>query len=191
MPTSYPQSLHCRRSCMRRIFTWRWIGVVAIGSALIASHHVHAQSAKNAATWYRRAIEAYESLPTDVKKALGNYDWSNPNAPITAEFRLALAQVQPVLRLAHRGAKQGYNDFELDYGQGFDLLLPHLGSMRGITLLMRTDAVVRLRDGDTAGAAAAVASIYRMGGHLTSDRILISSLVGQAIFSAGDMVAQS
>ncbi len=174
-----------------RIVTWRWICVVAIPAALIASNRVHAQSAKNGATWYRRAIEAYESLPNDVREALWNYDGSNPNAPITAEFRLALARVQPVLRLAHRGARQGYNDFELDYGQGVELLLPHLGSMRGITKMMRADALVRLRDGDTAGAAAAVASIYRMGGHLSSDRILISSLVGQAIFGAGDMVAQA
>ena len=100
MPTSYPQSLQRRRSCVGRIFTWRWIGLLAIGTALIASGRVHAQSTKNAATWYRRAIEAYESLPTDVKKSLWEFDWSNPNAPITDEFRLALARVQPVLRLA-------------------------------------------------------------------------------------------
>ena len=191
MPTSYPQSPQRRRSCMRRIFAWRWIGLAAIATVLIASGRVQAQSAKNAATWYRRAIEAYQSLPSDVKEALGNYDWWNPNAPATAEFRLALAQAQSVLRLAHRGARQGYNDFDLDYAQGVDLTLPHLQSMRGLTELMRTDAFVRLRDGDTAGAAAAVASIYRMGGHLGSDRILVSSLVGQAIFGAGDMVAQA
>ena len=176
---------------MRRIFAWRWIGLVAIGTALIASSGVHAQSAKNAATWYRRAIEAYQSLPTDVKKSLWEFDWSNPNAPISDEFRLALAQVQPVLRLAHRGARQGYSDFDLDYAQGVDLLLPHLSSMRGITWAMHNDALLRLRDGDTAGAAAAVASMYRMSGHLSSDRIIISSLVGQALFSAGEMVAQA
>ncbi|MCZ6851256.1 MAG: hypothetical protein O7F17_06410 [Planctomycetota bacterium] len=165
------------------------VGVIVIGlsMAMVAQ----AGDQKNAATWYRRAIKAYESLPADVKEALWNYDWSNPNAPATAEFRLALAQVQPVLRLTHRGARQGYSDFDLDYAQGVDLLLPHLQSMRGITKLMRADALVRMRDGDTAGAAAAVASIYRMGGHLGSDRILISSLVGQAIFNAGDVVAQA
>ncbi len=190
MLTSYPQSLQHRRSWVIRIFMWRWIGVLVILTALIASNGVHAQSAKNAATWYRRAIEAYESLPWDVKESLWNYDWSNPNAPISDEFRLALARVQPVLRLAHRGARQGYSDFDLDYAQGVELLLPHLSSMRGITWAMHNDALLRLRDGDTAGAAAAVASIYRMGGHLSSDRIIISSLVGQALFSAGEMVVR-
>ncbi len=189
MPTSYPQSLR-RRSCMMKIFTWRWIGLVVIGTALLASDRVHAQSAKNAATWYRRAIEAYESLPANVKESLWNFDWSNPNAPITAEFRRALARVQPVLRLAHRGARQGYSDFDLDYAQGVDLLLPHLQAMRGITWAMHNDALLRLRDGDSAGAAAAVASMYRMGGHLSSDRMIISSMVGQALFSAADVSAQ-
>ncbi len=164
------------------------VGVIVIGLCMAVV--VQAGDQKNAATWYRRAIEAYESLPWDVKKSLREFDWSNPNAPITAEFRLALAQVQPVLRLAHRGARQGYSDFDLDYAQGVELLLPHLSSMRGITWAMHNDALLRLRDGDSAGAAAAVASIYRMGGHLSSDRIIISSMVGQALFSAGDMVAQ-
>ena len=191
MPTSYPQSLQHRRSWVIRIFMWRWIGVLVILTVLIASDRVHAQSARNAATWYRRAIDAYESLPWDLKKSLWEFDWSNPNAPISDEFRLALAQAQPVLRLAHRGARQGYSDFDLDYAQGVELLLPHLSSMRGITIAMRSDALLRLRDGDTAGAAAAVASIYRMGGHLSSDRIIISSMVGQALFSAGEMVAQA
>ncbi len=186
MPTSYPQSLQRRRSCMRR-----WISVLAILTVLIAPDQVQAQSAKNGATWYAKAIKAYESLPTDVREAVWNFDWSNPNALITAEFRLALAQVQPALRLAHRGAKQGYSDFDLDYAQGIDLLLPHLASMRGITWAMHHDALVRLRDGDSAGAAAAVASMYRMGGHLSSDRIIVSSMVGQALFGAGEMVAQA
>ncbi len=164
------------------------VGVIVIGLCMAVV--VQAGDQKNAATWYRRAIEAYESLPWDVKKSLWEFDWSNPNAPITAEFRLALARAQPVLRLAHRGARQGYSDFGLDYPQGVDLRLPHLSSMRGITIAMRSDALVRLRDGDTAGAAAAVASIYRMGGHLSSDRIIISSMVGQALFSAADVAAQ-
>ena len=69
-------------------------------------------------------------------------------------------------------------------------MLPHLQAMRGITIAMRSDALVRLRDGDSAGAAAAVASIYRMGGHLSSDRVIISSMVGQALFSAADVAAQ-
>ncbi len=150
MPTSYPPCRHIRRINIVRIFMRRQMGIVGvIVIGLCTAVVVQAGDQKNAATWYRRAIKAYESLPTDVKEALWNYDWSNPNAPITAEFRLALARVQPVLRLAHRGARQGYSDFDLDYAQGVDLTLPHLQSMRGITWAMHNDALMRLRDGDS------------------------------------------
>ncbi|MEE9129447.1 MAG: hypothetical protein V3T84_05470 [Phycisphaerales bacterium] len=176
---------------MRRIFTWRRIGVLAILTVLIASDHVHAQSAKNGATWYAKAIARYGSISNSDIETITNFDWGDPSALITAELRAALARVQPVLRLARRGTRQEYSDFNLDYSQGFDLHLPHLGRLRGLTQLMRTDALVRMRDGDATAAAAGIASIYRMGAHLNSDQIIISSLVGAAIFGAGDQVAQA
>ncbi len=190
MPTSYPQSLQRRRSCVRRIFTWRWIGVLAILTVLVASDRAYGQSAKNGATWYAKAISQYGSLSNSDIETIVDFDWGDPSAPITAELRAALARVQPVLRLARRGTRQEYSDFNLNYGNGFELQLPHLGRLRGLTQLMRTDALVRMRDGDTAGAAAETASIYRMGAHLNSDQIIVSSLVGAAIFNAGDHVAQ-
>ena len=190
MPTSYPQSLQRCRSCVRRVFTWRWIGLVAVAAALTASDRLHAQSAKNGATWYAKAISRYGSISNRDIETIVNFDWGDPSAPITAELRAALARVQPVLRFAQRGTRQEYSDFNLDYRQGFFLQLPHLGRLRGLAQLMRTDALVRMRDGDTAGAAAETASIYRMGAHLNNDQIIVSSLVGAAIFGAGDHVAQ-
>ncbi len=50
------------------------VGVIVIGLSVAVV--VQAGDQKNAATWYRRAIKAYESLPTDVKEALWNYDWA-------------------------------------------------------------------------------------------------------------------
>lgn len=190
MPTSDPQSLQRRRSFVRRIFTWRRIGVLTILTVLIASDRVHAQSAKNGATWYAKAIAQYGSISNNDIETIVDFDWGDPSAPITAELRAALARVQPVLRLAQRGTRQEYSDFDLDYSQGFDLQLPHLGRLRGLTQLMRTDAMIRMRDGDAAAAAAGISSIYRMGAHLNNDQTIISSLVGMAIFGAGDHVAQ-
>ncbi len=157
---------------------------------LISSTTARAQDSKNAATWYRKAIDAYQALPRDLRDSIFEWDWSDPNKPVTDQMRLALAKMQPVLRLTMRGAKQQHSDFELAYEEGFDLLLPHLGAMRGITKMAMADAVIKMRDGDSANAAAELASIYRMSGHLNSDQILISSLVGNAIFSLSDSVAQ-
>ena len=135
----------------------------------ITSSAVNAQESKNAATWYRKAIEAYSILPRDVRDLIQDWNWSDPNAPVTDELRLAIAKIQPILRLVYRGAKQQHSDFDLAYEEGYELLLPHLAAMRGITKLAMTDINIRLRDGDSANAAAELASIYRMSGHLNSD----------------------
>jgi hypothetical protein len=55
---------------------------------------------------------------------------------------------------------------------------------------MAADAAVRLHDGDASGAASEIASAYRIADHLPADEILISSLVGQAVFQAADRVAR-
>ena len=157
---------------------------------LISSTSVSAQESKNAATWYRKAIKAYEALPTDLQNFIHNWDWADPNAPISDEMRLAIAKIQPILRLATRGSKQQHSDFNLAYEEGFDLALPHLSSMRGITRFAMADVSIRLRDGDSATAAAELASMYRMSAHLNSDRILISSLVGNAMFDISDTIVQ-
>ncbi|MCH8164979.1 MAG: hypothetical protein IH889_05155 [Planctomycetes bacterium] len=144
----------------------------------------------NAATWYAKAIQAFESLPPQVLDTIYAYDWSNPHAVVTDELRLALAQAQPILRMTRKGSRRAYSDFALDYGQGFELTLPHLGRLRNITQLMRTDAIVRLYDGDTSAAAAEVATLYRLAGHIGEDRVVISSLVGNALFRAAEGITQ-
>ena len=93
--------------------------------------------------------------------------------------------------LMRRGSNQKYADHYLDYDQGFDLTLPHLGQSRALARLMQADAYVHMHDGNTAAAVDRIASLYRMGGHAGDDRILISSLVGQAIWNTGDRVLQS
>ncbi len=144
----------------------------------------------NAATWYAKAIQAFESLPPQVLDTIYAYDWSNPHAVVTDELRLALAQAQPILRMTRKGSRRAYSDFALDYGQGFELTLPHLGRLRNITQLMRTDAIVRLYDGDTSAAAEEVATLYRLAGHIGEDRVVISSLVGNALFRAAEGITQ-
>jgi hypothetical protein len=104
--------------------------------------------------------------------------------------RAVLARVEPVLSAARSGARQEHNDFGLDYTRGFELTLPHLGKLRNIGRLMAADAAVRLHDGDASGAAGEIASVYRIADHLPADEILISSLVGQAVFQSADRVAQ-
>ena len=51
--------------------------------------------------------------------------------------------------------------------------------------------MLRLNDGDGAGAAQRIAAIYRLADHLGDDRRHISSVVGRAVFEIADVAADS
>lgn len=144
---------------------------------------------RNAAMWYQRAIVQYLALPESQRELLAN-GFDPAAGPPSPEMRMALANVQGVFQNIQRGSMQESADFGLDCEQGFELRLPHLGPLRQITKAARTDAMVRVLDGDSSGAAERLSSLYRMAGHGSDDRILISSLVGQAIFSAANDAVQ-
>jgi hypothetical protein len=70
------------------------------------------------------------------------------------------------------------------------MLLPHLAPMRTLSKIMQADALVRVHDGDWSAAADRVGAMYRISEHCAEDCIIISSLVGTAIFRVGDVAAQ-
>ena len=155
--------------------------------ALATSASAQEADRHNAATWYLQAIDRYMALPVELRDTLANYD---PSHPPSAAERAAVEQARPILDLARRAANQPYNDMQLDLSQGPELMLPHLGQMRQIARAMRTDAYVRFADGDSTAAAQLVGDMYRMSEHASEDSLLISSLVGMAVFSLTDDIAQ-
>lgn len=163
--------------------------VIALISVLTstAAWAQDAQQQHNAAVWYQRAIEQWNQLTSEQHDLFYNFDSTQLPSP---ELRAALAQAQPLLRNLEHGSMRSFSDYQLDRSQGIELALPHLRMMRDLARVANADALVRLHDGDSAGAAARIALLYRMGGHVGDDRIIISSLVGQAIFTFADQTAQ-
>ena len=157
---------------------------------LLAAPVARADDRSNAAYWYQRAIDALaEAELTDAESlALGEY--SGEGGPPPPEVVRALDRVQPALQALERGAARPESDWNHDYSQGFDLLLPHLRELRSLTRVAGADLNRKLDAGDSAGAAARAAALYQAGGHLGSDRIMISSLVGQAVFAHADASVQ-
>ncbi len=145
----------------------------------------------NAADWYLEAFDRLEAVGlTDAEwEALRNYRPHSGGSPSPAA-RHALARLQPVFSAVHKASREGTSDFGLDFGQGFDLRLPHLGELRRISTLMSKDAMVRLHDGDATSAARSVSAMYHMAGHLGTDGVIISSLVAQSIFTSADRLAE-
>ncbi len=163
--------------------------VLAVGTTpSLAQLH----DSRNAAGWYTKAVDrlATAGLSDSDWRALREYRPDSGAVP-TESVREALVRLQPVFRAIQRGSRQGFSDFDLEYSEGFGLMLPHLGPLRSISGLMAKDAMVRVYDGDTAGAAEAIAALYRVSDHLADDRVMISSLVGQAVFDQADRAAQA
>jgi len=110
--------------------------------------------------------------------------------PVTAEVRADMARVREVLELANRAASLAQHDRDLDRAAGFAMLLPHLSSMRQTARLMMADATIRFADGDTIGAAETLGSSLALASHVSTDRLLVSTLVSAAIAGLGSQHLQ-
>ena len=142
--------------------------------ALVAS--TTAMGAPNAADAYRELLAEYEAIPTHQRDALQSMPpYLEPCDPTL------LSRIQSIEDRLHRASRSKVSDFELDFSQGPELLMPHLGPMRGMARHMTTEARQRTLAGDGQGAARLVDTLNRMAMHLAQDRLLISSLVGMAM----------
>ncbi len=175
--------------CRRRVKDLVAAALIAIVVSPVAGQP---PDLRNAALWYIKAVWYLDAVDlTDGDwKALRGYRPESGDIP-SPEVRAALQRLQPVFQAIHRGSGKAFSDFDLDYTQGFSLTLPHLEKLRNVANLVSKDAMVRLHDGDAAGAAASISALYRVGNHLAADGVIISSLVGQAIFKQADRVAQA
>ncbi|MHC5006482.1 MAG: hypothetical protein ACYTGF_03875 [Planctomycetota bacterium] len=176
-------------ACVRRVKSLVVIAALLGATGLAAGQ---AADSRNAATWYQKSFARLGSLQISEAewKAIREYQ-RDPHSVPSATVRAVLARAEPALSAARRGARQGHNDFELDYTQGYELTLPHLNQLRNVGRLMAADAKLRVHDGSASTAADQIAAMYRMSGHLGTDATIISSLVGQVIFEAADQVAAS
>lgn len=144
----------------------------------------------NAAWWYQRAISRLSALPSQsLSDAI---DWaSDPVSAPSPEIRELLSRAQSLLADFRRGTMQSTSDFGLDYSQGFEMMLPALGPLRRIAHLNRIDGMVALHDGDHARAVRAAEGMLRLSAHLPADEIMISSLVGTAVYTMADGFIES
>lgn len=97
--------------------------------------------------------------------------------------RELLAKAGPFLSAVSPAGAMRRSDFELDRSRGFEMMLPHLSSMRSTARLMRAQAAMAMHDGDWETTLSSLRSLASLGGHSGQDEVLISSLVGTSITS--------
>ncbi len=141
----------------------------------------------NAATWYLKAIDDLPAVSPSERRAVDRWDRRSPPSD---RLRRLLSRHERLLDLAARGAECRWCDFELDYDEGFEMMLPHLGQLRGIQRMLAARAAVAIMDNRPAAAVADIGHVQAIGLHVTSDAVLISSLVGMAGAAIADDVIE-
>jgi hypothetical protein len=145
-----------------------------------------APSDRNAAIvyWKGWSLASEEAMRTDIDWAAIGSNLDPAKMPESfmhgaSEIQTRRDSVQTLIQ-ASRLTKC---DFELAYEDGFALLLPHIGKMRGGARYLRIDARRLMMENKGQEAAGHIAAMFRMSQQLKNDGVLISSLVGMAIAS--------
>ncbi|MGP1346467.1 MAG: hypothetical protein ACTS3F_07355 [Phycisphaerales bacterium] len=180
---------------VRRERRWGVGGAMIAASALAISMMGPAASAvdskDNAALKYWRAL----SLMTDEQSralrgavySITEYGLEFDEGERVMEADELLDQMDLVIEMLVEGSQLTGCDFAVDWHKGIEALLPELSPMRNAARLLMLDASRELNSGDPEAAAERVATVLRMGEHVSQDPVLITSLVGLAMFRmAGD-----
>lgn len=91
----------------------------------------------------------------------------------------------PAIEYARLGSNLGYAEFGIDRDQGINALMPHLSPMRQLSRLMMIQSNALRATGSADEAAAIVADMLRLSRHVSSDEVLVGSLVGVSCASMG------
>lgn len=136
---------------------------------------------KNAALEYLTLRDLFDA---EMLKLAGE-EWGNnqPGWSPSEKLTVMLEESQPLIRRLIEASKLPTSDFGIRYEDGFGALLPHLGHMRQFARVLGCDARRLAIAGRTDEAAERLCTCFRMAQHLTTDRVLISSLVSIAISS--------
>lgn len=146
--------------------------------------HAQNEDSSNAATWYRRAYARLDTITPEQWDLISEY--KRAGGTPSPEVRAILQRAQPAIADLQRATGQSYNDFGLDYSKGVYMEMPQLQGLRNLARIAAADATMRIADGDGAGAAGEIESLYRMVNNVSGDHVMISSLVSTAVFALTD-----
>jgi hypothetical protein len=111
-------------------------------------------------------------------------DLSVSNAPTMKEIergRQAMEKLSPIMDQLVSTSKLRKCDFEHDFSQGFEMLLPELQPMRQAARVLRARGFLAMSDGDWNAFAESVGASSNLSRQLSQSPVLISSLVAGAV----------
>ena len=164
--------------------SWKLLALLAAltvlrpGPAAAQAPETKADLAANAALKYWEAFALMPVLDKDQEKLVS--DWSK--SALDEPARKVLAASEKSLLYLHRGARLRRCDWSLDYQDGIDLVMPHLGKARMLASLTALDARHAFTQSDWQAGSDNVIALLAMAHHLESEPVfIIQYLVGYAI----------
>jgi hypothetical protein len=152
--------------------------------------------AENAALVYQHFFDAVDTndWPMELWESVTE-DIDSPRRPdanetafdySSAELGEFLEQVAGELAVIRQAAKLPECRFERDYGRpSYEMLIPEQAHMRRAARLLAIDARHKAATGDSAGAVEDINAIFAMARHVSSEPLLITTLVSMAIHGRG------
>ena len=156
------------------------------------------QDPDNAHTYWMELLPYFESTQSEDQQALNpplipNEDFNvlmaylqEPARPMNAEERRILQEAQPAIELIQKAASAEYYDAQLEYDQGFQLLMPHLTLLRNGSYLLAIQARAFSADGDIEAATMSLGMLGAISTQASADATTISSLVSAGMYRAQD-----
>ncbi len=103
-----------------------------------------------------------------------------------------LAKYSDTMQRLHEAAdKGGAARYDLDFGQGFAMLLEHVQSLRSGARMLSLEAHVRAHRGDAHGAADSIHAASVLGSSLEQEPVIISQLVRIAVYGISSDLCRS
>jgi hypothetical protein len=144
----------------------------------------------NAAVLYRQAFDELITIGPEL-----DAEWMavmqqmettpGPETYQTPAVRRILARHERAIELARQASTLDYTDFGLDRSQGFNTLLPHTSMMRSLSRLLNLQSNMERANGRMSESAAITAALLQVSQDVSSDGIMITSLVGVASAQLG------
>ncbi len=113
----------------------------------------------------------------------------NVDAPVDyddawdAEAQIRYEELAPLIHRAKEIASVEECDWNLDYSQGFDLLLPHISKLRNVQQLLQFSMQGDIQNGNTTAALENINAMLAITMHQSSTKTIIDSLVASSSFS--------
>ncbi len=138
---------------------------------------------ENAALVYDQAWVLDQPQTEVVSRVEDVEAWRTLTEAEQTHVREALDNVSQVLALLHQAAQMEQCQFDLEYGEGYAMLLPHVAKMRNVVRWKRVATIVALVDGRTDEAVEHWLDSLAMVRHQEGQKVFISELARLACLS--------